>query len=169
MGFTCRPIGVIRSPHKEADKTPIQSVFAEGVPGRLELEPEYEDGLQSIEGFSYIHVIYPFDRAGPPKLLVRPFLDDSPRGVFATRAPARPNALGLSLLRLIKRDGRVLHVSDVDILDGTPLLDIKPYVTRFDARSGALCGWSDAVDESAARAIGSREAAGPEGDKRGST
>jgi tRNA-Thr(GGU) m(6)t(6)A37 methyltransferase TsaA len=150
------PIGVIRSPHTRAEETPIQPVFAEGIPGRVELSPEYERGLRDIEGFSHLYLLYAFDRAEPPCLEVVPFLGTKPRGVFATRAPCRPNALGLSLVRLVRREGRVLHVEDVDILDRTPLLDIKPYVGRFDSRDGARGGWHDEIDDETAWVRGRR-------------
>ena len=101
-------------------------------------------------------LIYWFHKATTTKLVVTPFLDDTPRGVFATRAPCRPNPIGLSVVRLLQREGNVLHLQDVDILDGTPLLDIKPYVTRFDCREGARCGWQDGVDEETARRRGRR-------------
>jgi len=151
-----RPIGVVRSPHTRAEDTPIQPRFAEGIPGQVEVFPEFEPGLKDIDGFSHVYLLYVFDRAGPARLLVTPYLDDVPRGVFATRAPCRPNPLGLSLVRLVRRDGKVLHLEDVDILDGTPLLDIKPYVGRLDAREGARCGWLDEIDEESARVRGRR-------------
>ena len=154
--FTCRPIGVIHTPHTRAEDTPIQPVFAEGIAGRVEVFPEYAQGLRDIEGFSHVYLIYSFDRAQAPCLEVRPYLDDRLRGVFATRAPCRPNPLGLSLVRLVRREGSLLHVEDVDILDGTPLLDIKPYIGRFDSREGGRCGWQDEIDEETARAKGRR-------------
>lgn len=163
--FEYVPIGVIRSPHLRAADTPAQPVFAVGIPGRVEVLPEFELGLCDIEGFSHLHLIYALDRADVPCLEVTPYLDEEPRGVFATRAPCRPNALGMSLVRLVRREGRVLHVEDVDILDGTPLLDIKPYVGRFDAREGARCGWQDTIDEATARERGRRgHQASPEAD-----
>ena len=152
----CKPIGVIRSPHTRAEDTPIQPVFAQGISGRVEVFAEYEHGLRDIEGFSHVYLIYTFDRAEAFRLEVTPFLGDQPRGIFATRAPNRPNPLGLSLVRLVRRKGRVLHIEDVDVLDGTPLLDIKPYVERFDSRSGARCGWQDEVDDETASAKGRR-------------
>jgi len=155
--LTVRPIGIIRSPHTSAERTPIQPVYAAGVRGTVELLTEYAEGLSDLEGFSHIWLVYVFDRATAARLMVRPFLDDVARGVFATRAPCRPNPIGLSLVRLLGRDGGTLHVEDVDILDGTPLLDIKPYVTRFDVRAGARCGWQDEVDEAMARRRGRRE------------
>lgn len=156
MKFCYESIGVIRSPHSDARQTPIQPVYASGIAGLVELDAEYEEGLDSIDGFSHIYLIYPFDRAEAGGLLVKPFLDDTPRGVFATRSPHRPNAIGMSLVRLSRREGRVLHVLDIDVLDGTPLLDIKPYVTRFDVRVDASSGWQDRIDEDTARARGTR-------------
>ena len=155
-GVTFRPIGVIHSPHKRAAETPIQPVYAEGVEGTAEVFEEQIDGLRDLEGFSHVHLIYLFHEAPAPKLIVKPFLEDVERGVFSTRAPCRPNPIGLSLVRLMGRDGRFLRLQDVDILDGTPLLDIKPYVTRFDSRERAVCGWQDGVDEAAAQSRGRR-------------
>ena len=154
--ITLRPIGVIRSPHTVAEKTPIQPVFAANARGTAELQLEYEEGLVDLEGFSHLWLIYVLHRAGEPCLTVKPFLDDVPRGVFATRAPCRPNPIGMSLVRLVRREGPILHLEDVDVLDGTPLLDIKPYVTRFDVRDGARCGWQEHVDDETARQRGRR-------------
>lgn len=136
-----KPIGVIRTPFPEPKGTPIQPRAAEGVRGRVELFPEYAEGLADLEGFSHVILIYHFHRAGPGRLRVRPFMDDREHGVFATRAPARPNPIGISVVRLLGIEGNVLHVADVDIVDGTPLLDVKPYVPQFDAPSGARIGW----------------------------
>lgn len=154
--FTFRPIGVIHSPHIVAQDTPIQPVYAQGTEGTAEIFSEYEEGLQDLEGFSHLHLIYLFDRECTPKLLVAPFLQDQIHGVFATRAPCRPNPLGMSLVRLTRREGGILHVADIDVLDGTPLLDIKPYVTRFDVRPDARCGWQDDVNEDTAQRRGRR-------------
>ena len=152
----CLPIGVIHTPHTDPDATPIQPVFARGAEGRVEVDPAYAAGLRDIEGFSHLYLVYHFHRAGPPRLVVTPYLEDRPRGVFATRAPVRPNPLGLSLVRLVRREGNVLHVADVDMLDGSPLLDIKPYIARFDRRDDVRCGWQDAIDDATADARGSR-------------
>ena len=152
----CRPIGVIRTPHTRQEDTPIQPVFARSVAGRVEVEVQYEEGLNGIEGFSHLFLVYAFDRAGPARLSVVPFLADTERGVFATRAPCRPNGLGMSLVRLVRREGRVLHVEDVDILDGTPLLDIKPYIGRYDVRQDARSGWQEDVDDETAFERGRR-------------
>ncbi len=153
---TLRSIGVIHSPHTDPQRTPIQPVYAEGIKGQVEVYAEYEEGLRDLEGFSHIYLIYAFDRAGPPRLTVKPFLEDREHGVFATRAPVRPNPLGISLVRLVSRQGRILQIEDVDVLDGTPLLDITPYVSRFDSRANSRDGWQDNVDEATARVRGRR-------------
>jgi len=144
--WTFRPIGVIRSEWKQAAGTPIQGAFAPESTGVVEVFPEYAEGLRDVEGFSHLWLLYVFHQAGPGKLVVIPYMDDTPRGVFATRAPRRPNPIGLSLVRLVRVEGPVLHIAEVDILDGTPLLDIKPYVGRFDHRDVARQGWLDAAD-----------------------
>ena len=149
-------IGVIRSEHVCPDKTPIQSVYASGCRGRAEILPEYTEGLCDLEGFSYIYLIYDFHRAGAVKLNVKPFLQDVERGVFATRAPCRPNSIGISIVKLLFRQDNILYLDWVDILDGTPLLDIKPYVARFDRIEHTRDGWHDGVDEETARHRGKR-------------
>ncbi len=153
---TYTPIGVIRSGHRVAVETPIQPAFARGCPGRAEIRPEYTEGLQDLDDFSHLILLYHLDRAGAPELTVVPFLDDAPRGVFATRSPRRPNPIGLSVVRLLRVEGTTLHLEDVDILDGTPLLDIKPYIPRFDHVENARGGWTQAIDEETARQRGRR-------------
>ncbi|HQH21161.1 MAG TPA: tRNA (N6-threonylcarbamoyladenosine(37)-N6)-methyltransferase TrmO [Thermoleophilia bacterium] len=151
--LTLTPVGVIHSEHNEPGRTPIQPVCAHGSRGVVEVFPEYEEALDDIEGFSHLHLIYWLHRAseatnarsGVRPLKVVPFLDDVPRGVFATRSPVRPNPLGLSVVRLVERRGRRLILDDVDVLDGTPLLDIKPYVEGFDLRVGTRGGWTEQV------------------------
>ncbi len=150
------PIGVIHSSHTAAEKTPIQPAFAAGSHGTAEIDAEYEEGLADLDGFSHLWLIYQLDRAGPTRLTVKPFLEDAPHGVFATRAPCRPNPIGLSLVRLTRRERCTLHLEGVDMLDGTPLLDIKPYVQRFDVADDARCGWVEHIDEETARRRGSR-------------
>jgi tRNA (adenine37-N6)-methyltransferase len=140
------PIGVIRSEHKLAEKTPIQPVYAGGCRGRAEIYPEYEAGLQDLEGFSHIYLLYELHRAGQARMLVKPFLQDKEHGVFATRSPNRPNALGLSVVRLLRRKGRVLFLEGLDMLDGTPLIDIKPYTDKFDRIKTDKNGWQDEVN-----------------------
>ncbi len=154
ISFT--PIGIIHSEHTVPEETPIQPIYATGCQGRLIVEPEYADGLKDIEAFSHLYLIYHLDRAPQPKLLVQPFLQDKPHGVFATRSPRRPNPIGMSIVRLIRREGNTLFLEDVDILDGTPILDIKPYTARFDRIEGTRNGWQDEVSEETARKRGRR-------------
>jgi len=135
------PIGIIRSPFKEVEGSPIQPGGAKGIRGSAEIDPAYAEGLNDLDGFSHIVLLYHFHLSKGFSLTVKPFLDDQPRGLFATRAPRRPNAIGLSVVRLIDRENSVLHIEDVDIIDGTPLLDIKPYVPEFDIKQVERCGW----------------------------
>jgi tRNA-Thr(GGU) m(6)t(6)A37 methyltransferase TsaA len=137
-----RAIGVIRSPWTVARGTPVQPAFAEGARGQVLIDPAYAEALTDIEGFDRLWLIYWLDRAGPYRPLVTPYLDDRPHGVLATRSPARPNPIGLSAVRLVERRECTLEVADLDVLDGTPLLDLKPYVPRFDAWGGRA-GWLD--------------------------
>jgi tRNA-Thr(GGU) m(6)t(6)A37 methyltransferase TsaA len=153
---TLSPIGVIHSPHTWEKEIPIQPVYAEGIKGTAEVFPEYAEGLRDIEGFSHIYLIYHFHRAKPIRLIVKPFLEDAFHGVFATRTPHRPNPIGFSVVRLIKREDNILHIEDLDVLDGTPLLDIKPYISRFDHRENVRNGWQEHIDEDLARLRGSR-------------
>jgi tRNA-Thr(GGU) m(6)t(6)A37 methyltransferase TsaA len=136
-----RPIGVIRTPFETASGTPIQAAGADGVHGWIDLAPDLVEGLSDLDGFSHLILVYHLDRTSPARLTVTPFLDDHTHGVFATRSPARPNAIGLSTVRLVAIDGARIDIADVDMLDGTPLLDIKPYVPAFDDRAGARIGW----------------------------
>lgn len=136
------PIGVIRSPFAEARGTPIQPSAAEGVRGEVEIFPDFLAGLKDLDGFERIWLVYWFDRAvQPPSLIVRPYLDPTDHGVFATRAPARPNPIGISAVRLLEVRGNRLSVCDLDVLDGTPLLDVKPYVPQFDCFPTSRSGW----------------------------
>jgi len=127
-----RTIGIIHGEHTIAESTPIQSVYAKGCKGSVELYPEFVDGLRGLNGFSHIYLIYHFHQAYSIQLLVKPYLQDVERGIFATRRACRPNAIGLSVVELENIEGRILHVHGVDILDGTPLLDIKPCTGKFD-------------------------------------
>jgi len=157
--FQLRPIGYIRCEHKEASATPIQPVYGQGCRARAEIFSEYEDGLRDLDGFSHIYLIYVFHKARSPSLTVTPFLEDVPRGVFATRSPRRPNPIGFSLVRLVKRDKNILFLDEEDMLDGTPILDIKPFIPRFDYRENVRAGWQENVDEEDAKVRGRREAA----------
>lgn len=135
------PIGVVHSPFEEPKGTPIQPPSAKGVAGTVEVFPDYVDGLKDLDGFSHIILLYHFHLSRMSPLRVTPFMDDEAHGVFAMRGPSRPNPIGLSIVRLIQVDGNVLHIEDVDIVDGTPVLDIKPYVPQFDARDAEAIGW----------------------------
>jgi tRNA-Thr(GGU) m(6)t(6)A37 methyltransferase TsaA len=136
-----KPIGTIHSPFAEVRGVPIQPTGAVGIRGAIEVAPEFAEGLKDLEGFSHILLIYHFHLSKGYSLLVTPFLDETARGVFATRAPRRPNGIGLSVVRLISVEGCRLTIEDVDIVDGTPLLDLKPYVPQFDAREVDRIGW----------------------------
>lgn len=135
------PIGIIHSPFKEIKGMPIQPTGAEGIEGLVEVFADYSTGLKDIDGFSHIILLYHFHLSEGYSLETKPFLDEVSRGLFATRSPARPNPVGISVVRLIGVKGSTLHVEGIDILDGTPLLDIKPYVPDFDQRSGEQTGW----------------------------
>ena len=136
-----RPIGVIHSPFKEPKGTPIQPAAAKGISGTVEVFPEYAVGLKDVEGFSHIVLIYHFHLSSGSSLTAKPYMDSKKRGVFAMRGPSRPNPIGMSIVRLIGIEGSIIHIQDVDIVDGTPLLDIKPYVPEFDIREGGKTGW----------------------------
>ena len=145
MNVQYRSIGVVHSPFTEPNGMPIQPLGARGVKGTVEIFPEFAEGLKDLEGFSHIILLYHFHRCVGSELLVVPFMDTKLRGVFATRAPKRPNPLGLSVVRLLKIAGRNLHIENVDILDGTPLLDVKPYVPEFDEPTAVRIGWLEGV------------------------
>ena len=136
-----KPIGIIHSPFKEPHDAPIQPAYAQDIEGTVEILPEYAEGLTDIEGFSHIILIYHFHLSRQFSIKVKPYLDDQLRGVFATRAPARPNQIGISVVRLVKVEKEKLHIRGVDIIDGTPLLDIKPYVPEFNMRETTKIGW----------------------------
>jgi len=135
------PIGIIHSPFKEPKGTPIQTAAAKDIEGKVEIFKEYVEGLKDLNGFSHIILLYHFHLTKGYSLLVKPFMDDTIRGVFATRAPRRPNPIGLSVVRLLRVEGNILYIKDVDIVDGTPLLDIKPYVPHFDIKDVKDIGW----------------------------
>ena len=141
MKIEYQPIGIIHTPFTEPDGMPIQPAGAAGVAGRVEVFAQYREGLRDLDGFSHIILLYHFHRSRGFTLRVVPFLDTRPRGVFATRAPRRPNSVGLSVVRLRRVEDGVLHVENVDILDGTPLIDIKPYVPEFEGQAEVRTGW----------------------------
>jgi tRNA (adenine37-N6)-methyltransferase len=156
IAITYKPIGVIHSEHVVQNRTPIQPAYASGCKGCVEVFPEWAEGLRDLEGFSHIYLVYHFHQSGPIRLIEKPFLQDVDRGVFATRATCRPNPIGLSVVELVSCKGNVLHIDKVDILDGPPLLDIKPYTAKFDRIDTTRNGWQDAVDEETARLRGKR-------------
>ena len=136
-----RTIGIKHTPFQDLEGIPIQPSGGVGIRGHVEVFPEYEAGLKDLDGFSHIILIYDFHRSKGFNLQVVPFLDSELRGVFATRAPKRPNSIGLSVVRLLKVRSRILHIENVDIIDATPLLDIKPYVPEFDQQVSVRTGW----------------------------
>ncbi len=139
--ITYKPIGIVHSPFKEPKNVPIQATASKGTRGTIEVNPEYAEGLTDLEGFSHVILLYHFNLVKGYSLMVKPFLDDALHGVFATRSPCRPNPIGVSIVRLTKIEGNVLHIQDIDIVDGTPLLDIKPHIPKFDYRRTRKIGW----------------------------
>ena len=156
MSICFEPIGLIHSEHLEAAKTPIQPVYATDCLGSVEVFPEYAAGLRDLQLFSHLYLLYFFDKAEPAKLIVKPFLQDVERGVFSTRVPCRPNPIGMSVVELLGIEGNVLKIKGCDILDGTPLLDIKPYTAKFDRHETRRNGWQDEVDDATAAVRGRR-------------
>lgn len=139
--FSMTPIGSIHTPFSKASGTPVQGRMARATEGEVRLDPRYADGLSDLDGFSHIVLLFAFHASEGYKLTVTPYLDPEPRGLFATRAPRRPNPIGMTVVRLLSIDGCTLHVRGVDMFDGTPLLDIKPYVPLFDVPGEVKCGW----------------------------
>jgi tRNA-Thr(GGU) m(6)t(6)A37 methyltransferase TsaA len=139
--ITINPIGIIHTPHTDIKNMPIQPIAAEGIKGYIELLPEYVQGLKDLDGFSHITLIYRFHKISGYSLEVIPFMDDKPRGIFATKAPKRPNAIGISTVKLVNIEDNIIHVEQVDMLDGTPLIDIKPFYPRYDNRENVKIGW----------------------------
>ena len=135
------PIGIIHTPFREKEGMPIQPAGAQGIAGTVEVFEKFQAGLKDLDGFSHIILLYQFHASKGYRLEVVPFMDDRTHGVFATRAPRRPNPIGLSVVRLTGVKGNILEVENVDILDGTPLLDIKPHVSSFDAAEDIRTGW----------------------------
>lgn len=144
-----RPIGIIHSPFTDRSDMPIQPCGARDVAGRAVIDADLAPGLQDLDGFSHIYLLYHFHMSRGYDLTVTPFMDPAARGLFSTRAPRRPNQIGLSIVRLERVEGNVLHLLDVDVLDGTPLLDIKPYFRAFDAFPEAVSGWAESRQDQA--------------------
>ncbi len=143
MSMTIKPIGIIETPFNDLKGMPIQPSGAADVEGTIIINKEYEEGLSDLEGFSHIILLYHFNQSKGYDLMVTPFMDDQKRGLFSTRAPRRPNSIGLSIVQLIKRDNNRISIKGIDVLNGTPLIDIKPYVPGFDAKDVTKLGWLD--------------------------
>jgi tRNA (adenine37-N6)-methyltransferase len=135
------PIGVIHTPHKDIKNMPIQPIAAEGIKGYIEILPEYASGLKDLDGFSHITLLYHFHKIRGFELQVIPFMDTRKRGIFSCKAPKRPNAIGTSTVRLLRVEGNIVYIEQVDMLDGTPLIDIKPFYPRYDNRENVTIGW----------------------------
>jgi tRNA-Thr(GGU) m(6)t(6)A37 methyltransferase TsaA len=146
MDIVMKPIGVARTPFKERKEMPIQPAGAKDVVGEIEVDEEFLPGLKDLDGFSHVFIIYCFHESKGYDLMVVPFMDTVPRGVFATRAPRRPNPVGLSVVRVLGVKGRRVLVQGIDVLDGTPVLDIKPYVPKFDSPEVDAIGWLQGND-----------------------
>ena len=150
MKIEFTPIGIVHSPFPEPEDMPIQPTGARGVQGTVEVFEDFRPGLLDLDGFSHIILLYCFHRSRGFRLTVVPFMDSVPHGVFATRAPRRPNPIGLSVVRLDRIEADRLYIRNVDILDNTPLLDIKPYVPEFDVQEQVRTGWLEKVNRSVA-------------------
>jgi tRNA (adenine37-N6)-methyltransferase len=140
--MTIEPIGIIHTSNKTKEDCPIQPAYCPDSLGQVEVFAAYQEGLKDIEGFSHLILIYLFDRMGTIELVRATFLDDEPHGIYASRHPCRPNGIGLSIVRLVRREGNVLIIEGADMLDQTPLLDIKPYIAKFDSIPSASEGWT---------------------------
>ncbi len=145
--FECDYIGVVHSPHLELANMPIQPVGAREIEGTIEVYERFAAGLKDLDGFSHIYILYHFHKANRSELEVVPYMDTHKRGVFATRSPLRPSHIGLSIVELLSIEANCLRIKGVDMLDGTPVLDIKPYIEKFDHRKNATSGWMNGTDE----------------------
>ena len=164
MPITINPIVVIHSSLTDAKGSPIQTVFAQNSEGIVEVYEPYKQALKDLEGFERIWLLYWFHKASNTRLKVKPYMDNIERGLFATRAPCRPNPIGLSAVRLLRIENNRIYIAEVDILDGSPLLDIKPYVARFDCYDVKRSGWTDRVPDKRWVADGRFHEEGKEGD-----
>ena len=141
MQITYTPIGIIHSPFKELEGMPIQPTSESSAAGHVDVYPEFTEGLKDLAGFSHIYLLYHLHKSAPAKLHLKPFLDNEVRGVFSTRAPRRPNPIGLSLVKILRVEGNCIYIANIDILDKTPLLDIKPYIPEFENVESIRVGW----------------------------
>jgi len=135
------PIGVVHSPFKEPSGVPKDSTDGMNYQGTVEIFPQYKDGLKDLDGFSHIIILFYFHKSEYYHLISKPYLDDHPRGVFATRSPHRPNLIGLSVVKLLRIDDNIIYVRGIDMIEGTPVLDIKPYIPEFESNEGIKIGW----------------------------
>ncbi len=136
-----KPIGFIKTPFLTKEGMPIQPTGAKGIKGTIEIDPKYVEGLADLDGFSHIILIYHFHLSKKYELTVKPFMDDELHGIFSTRAPKRPNPIGFSVVQLNKMEGNILYIENIDVLDGTPLLDIKPFIPDVDSPDVQKLGW----------------------------
>ncbi len=141
--ISINPIGIIHTPFNDIKGMPIQPLAAEGVKGHIELFPKYIEGLTDLAGFSHITLLYQLHKINGYDLIVKPFMDNKEHGIFATKSPKRPNAIGLSTVKLLGIENNVIHIEMVDMLNGTPLIDIKPFYSKFDNRTNTTSGWLD--------------------------
>lgn len=158
MEICYKPIGIIHSPHTDPEKAPIQPCYALDAAGSVEVFPQYAQGLLDLDGYSHIYLLYHFHKALRGPMTAKPFLQNRERGLFSTRLPGRPNTIGLSIVELKSITDNILHINGVDVLNGTPLLDIKPYSKRIDGIIPTRNGWQDEVEDNVAFLIGSRGA-----------
>jgi tRNA-Thr(GGU) m(6)t(6)A37 methyltransferase TsaA len=145
VAIVYQPIGTVHTPYQSPDGMPVQASRSDKAPGTVVLDEAYVEGLADLEGFSHVILVCHLHLARPYRLRVTPYLDDVPRGLFATRAPARPNPVGISVVALERIDGPTLYVRGIDLIDGTPLLDIKPWVGEFDEPAQVRFGWLEAA------------------------
>ena len=158
-----QPLGLIHTPHLDPGQTPIQPCFAGDIRGEVWLDPAYGEGLEGLAAFSHVFLIYHLHKAEPGPLRVKPFLVDELKGIFACRYPHRPNRLGMSLVKLLAVEGNRVFFEGADMLDGTPLLDIKPYYPKADCPDAAWGGWTEQLEVDTARRLGSRQGTAPAG------
>ena len=149
MKIEFESIGILHTPFKTKEGMPIQPIGGKGIKGTLELNPKYTDGLKDLDGFSHIIILYYFHKVKNMKLLAKPFLDKELRGIFAIRGPPRPNPIGISIVKLIKIKDNILTIENLDMLDGTPVLDIKPYIPKYEFISEVKNGWVDGIQQKA--------------------
>lgn len=151
MTIEISPIGTIYTPFDSLEGMPIQPSGAKDILGKIVVDPAYAEGLSDIEGFSHIILLYQFHQSKGFDLMVKPFLDDQKRGLFSTRAPRRPNPIGLSIVELVRREGAEITIKGIDVLNNTPLIDIKPYVPKFDTKSPTRSGWLEKNQENSVK------------------